>query len=195
MKPLVLDEVLPLAEYERVRPRLRPLFMTEKNRRRLAVGEHLTFLFENGQTLWYQVHEILRSEVISTEQAIQHELDTYNELLPTPGELSATLLIGYREAAERDAALRRITGLERHLWFVLGGRRQAARFDASQISADQISAVQFIRFPLGGIDPDEFIELASAGSAAVEVDHPQLAARALMKDALASALAEDLRKD
>ncbi len=195
MKPLTLDEVLPLAEYERVRPRLRPLFMTEKNRRRLAVGEHLTLLFENGQTLWYQVHEILRSEVISTEQAIQHELDTYNELLPAPGELSATLLIEYREPAERDAALRRITGLERHLWFVLGEKRQAARFDASQISPDQISAVQFIRFPLGGIDPRELIELASAGKLAVEVDHPQLAARALIKDALASALAEDLRND
>ncbi len=195
MKLLTLDEVLPLATYVRVRPRLRPLFMTEKDRRRLAVGEHLTFLFENGQTLWYQVHEILRSEAISAESAIRHELDTYNELLPAPGELSATLLIEYREPSERDAALRAIVGLERHLWFVIGEKRHAARFDASQISPDQISAVQFIRFPVGGIEPHQFIELASAGKVAIEANHPQLTARVLIKDVLASALAEDLRKD
>ncbi|MGD0076322.1 MAG: DUF3501 family protein [Candidatus Binataceae bacterium] len=195
MKPLTLTEVLPLADYERVRPRLRPLFMTEKDRRRLPVGEHLTFLFENGQTLWYQVHEILRSEAVSTEQAIQHELDTYNELLPAPGELSATLLIEYREPSERDTALRAIVGLERHLWLVLGEKRHGARFDASQISSDQISAVQFIRFPAGGIGQEEFIRLASAGKVAIEADHPHLAARAPIKDALASALAEDLRED
>jgi len=192
MKPLALGEVLSLADYNQVRPRLRPLFMTEKNRRRLAVGEHLTFLFENGQTLWYQVHEILRSEAINSRDAIQQELDTYNELLPAPGELSATMLIEYQEAAERDAALRRLVGLERHLWFVIGEKRHAARFDASQISADQISAVQFIRFPVGSVEPQEFVALAKSGGVAIEVDHAELSVRVPISEAVASALAEDL---
>jgi hypothetical protein len=195
VKPLGLNDVLSLLDYERVRPRLRPLFMHEKNRRRLAVGEHLTFLFENGQTLWYQVHEILRSENINAREAVQHELETYNQLLPKAGELSATLLIEYQDPAERDVALRKLVGFERHLWFVLGDKRQAARFDEGQISSEQISAVQFLRFPVGNIEPQEFIAQANAGKVAIVVDHPQLRVRGLIKDTLAASLAEDLRKD
>ena len=83
-------------------------------------------MFENRQTVWYQIQEILRTERIFEDAAINAEVETYNELLPRPGELFATLLIEYAEAAERDAELARLLGLERHLWMVLDGRRVAA---------------------------------------------------------------------
>ena len=158
-----------------MRPLLRPLFIAEKARRRLAVGEHLTLLFENRQTVWYQIEEMLRTERIFEDAAIKHEVETYNELIPRPGELFATLLIEYAEPAERDAALARLVGLERHLWMVLDGRRVGARFDERQMSPDQISAVQFIAFPLGA-DAGRFEKLAAAGKVAIEVDHPHLSA-------------------
>jgi len=192
MNPIRFEETLSLENYERVRDRLRPLFIHEKDRRRLAVGAHLTLLFENPQTVWYQVHEMIRVEKMTARDAIQHELDTYNELLPAPGELAATLLIEYTDPQERDAALRRLAGLERHLWFVLAGQRLPARFDDRQVSAGQVSAVQFLRFSLGGISADRFRELAGRGAAAIEADHPSLAARAVISGPLASALAEDL---
>jgi len=195
VKPVTLQEILPLAHYERVRPRLRALFIAEKDRRRLAVGEHLTLLFENGQTVWYQVHEMLRAERMTDDEAIQHEIDTYNELLPRPGELVATLLIEYAQPAERDEALHRLIGLERHMWLMIGEKRQKADFDTRQMAPDQVSAVQFVRFPLAGVDAREFAELANAGRVAVEVDHPHLSARAPITGAIAAALAEDLRKD
>ena len=193
MKKIEFNEILSLADYERVRNRLRPLFIHEKERRRLHVGSHLTFIFENSQTAWYQVEEMIRTEKIAERDAIQHEIDTYNELIPAPGELAATLLIEYADPDERDAALARLVGLERHLWLKLGEKKIAARFDDRQMSEERISAVQFVRFPLEGIDAARFLELAGKREAAVEADHPSLAARGEVSGLLAASLAEDLR--
>jgi hypothetical protein len=194
VKPISAHEVLPVTVYDRVRRILRPLCIAEKDRRRLAVGEHLTLLFENERTVWYQIHEILRAERIFEDAAVNHEIATYNELMPKPGELSATLLIEYADAVERDAALTALVGLERHFWIVIDGQRVGARFDLRQMSPDQISSVQFIAFPVGGVaDADRFGALAAAGRVAIEVDHPHLAARAKIDGALATALAAELR--
>ena len=193
MKTIAIDEILSLADYQRVRERLRPLFIHEKERRRLHVGSHLTLLFENAQTAWYQIEEMIRAEKMTQREAIAHEIDTYNELLPAAGELAATLLIEYAEPRERDAALVRLVGLERHLWLKAGGQRIAARFDARQMSEERISAVQFIRFSLEGMDAARFLELAGKGEVAVEADHPNLAARGEIGGLLAASLAEDLR--
>jgi hypothetical protein len=192
VKPVTLKEILPFEQYEILRPRLRPLFIAEKDRRRLTVCEHLTLLFENGQTVWYQVEEMLRTERISDEAGIRREIDTYNEILPHPGELAATMLIGFTDAKQRDQALRALVGLERHLWIRLGERREKARFDERQLSADRISAVQFTRFRLGGLDANEFLALAQAGKIGIEVDHPEIRGCASIEGALALTLAQDL---
>jgi uncharacterized protein DUF3501 len=193
LKQITMEEILALADYERVRNRLRPLFIHEKERRRLHVGSHLTFIFENAQTAWYQVEEMIRTERMTERDAIQHEIDTYNELLPAARELSATLLIEYTEPRERDAALQRLVGLERHLWLKIGANKIAARFDDRQMSEERISAVQFVRFALEGVDAARFLELAGKGEVAVEADHPSLAARGEISGLLAASLAEDLR--
>lgn len=196
MKPITAHEVLPVTVYERARTILRPLCMAEKDRRRLAVGDHLTLLFENRRTVWYQIEEVLRVERIFEDAQINHEIATYNELLPKPGELSATMLIEYSDDAERDAELKRLVGLERHLWIVIDRQRVAARFDEGQTSTREISSVQFIAFPLGGIvDADRFAELAAAGRITIEADHPHLAAKATVNGALGAALAVDLQPD
>jgi hypothetical protein len=193
LKPITFEETLSLADYERVRDRLRPLFIHEKERRRLHVGSHLTLLFDNAQTAWYQIHEMIRTEKMTQREAIQHEINTYNELTPAPGELAATLLIEYTDARERDAALARLVGLERHLSMKIGSQKVATRFDDRQMSPDKISAVQFVRFKLGGVDAALFLELAANGEVAIEANHPSLAARGEIAGLLASSLAEDLR--
>jgi hypothetical protein len=193
MKKISADEILGLADYERVRGRLRPLFIHEKERRRLHAGSHLTFIFENEQTGWYQIEEMIRSEKITDRATIQHEIDTYNELIPGAGELVATLLIEYPEADERDAALARLVGLENHVWLKVGAKKIAARFDERQVSEEKISAVQFVRFAIEGVDAAKLLELAGKGEVAVEADHPSLAARGEIRGLLAASLAEDLR--
>lgn len=192
MKPITSDEILTLRDYERVRSRLRPLFIHEKDHRRLAVGSHITLLFENSQTVWYQIQEMIRTEKLESPEAISHEIETYNELIPAGSEFSATMLIEYPDAEHRDAALRRLLGLENHLWIALGDRRERAVFDARQMSTDRISSVQFVRFPLGQVNREQFLALAGADKVAIVIDHPSLAARASIAGDLARALAEDL---
>lgn len=191
MKALTLGEILRLDDWERVRPLLRPLFVREKDRRRLGVGAHITLLFENAQTVWYQIEEMIRVERMADDELVQHEVDTYNELLPKTGELSATLFVEYPNAAERDVALRQLVGLEQHLWLRAGERRVAATLDASQIGTEQVSAVQFVRFTLPTSSREEFLAYAASGTLAIEVDHPALAASAPIIGQLARALAED----
>jgi hypothetical protein len=192
MKPIILKEILPYEQYEILRPRLRPLFIAEKDRRRLAVGENLTLLFENGQTVWYQVQEMIRTERITDEAAIRHEIDTYNELLPRPGEIAATMLLEFTDVSTRNSTLRALIDINRHLSISIGSRRQLARFDERQMDAQRVSSVQFVRFALGGIDSDEFFKLADAGQVAIELDHPHMRARAAISGAIAHALARDL---
>jgi len=195
MKAVQRAQILPFEQYEKLRALLRPLFIAEKSRRRLAVGEHISLLFENVQTVWYQVQEMLRTERIASEEGIEHELDTYNELLPGPNELAATMLIEFTEQAQRDENLRKLAGLENHLSLLIGERRQKARFDLRQVSTERVSSVQFLRFPVGGIDAQTFAARAAEGRIVVEVAHPQMAVRAPISGALAAALAEDLAQN
>ena len=191
MKKITQNEILSLEQWQKVRPVLRPLFIHEKERRRLAVGSHLSFLFENTATLWYQVEEMIRSEQLKDDAAIQHEIDTYNELIPARGEISATLLIEFVEAKERDAALRRLVGLEKHLSLKLGDRKVPLIFDERQMSSERVSSVQFVRFEVG-MEPDAFLSLAMEGKVAIQADHPNLGAEGRIGGDLARSLAEDL---
>lgn len=192
MKPIDIAQIVPFEQWERVRPILRPLFIHEKGRRRLPIGEHVTLLFENAQSVWYQIEEMLRVERITAEDAVRHEVETYNELIPREDELSATMLIEYPDAAERDLALKGLVGLDRHFRLVADGRSINAMFAGTQIGEDAVSSVQFVRFPLPRGLGANFVDLAQKGALAIEVDHPMLGARAPIGVALAHALHEDL---
>ena len=149
MKPVELSEIGDIADYELERKTLRPRMMALKDRRRIRVGDHLTFLFENRETVRYQIQEMMRIERIVDLAAIRHEVETYNELIPPPGGLAACLLIEYASAEERDAKLRELLGLEDHVFITVAGLPPSkATFDARQIASDRLSAVQYIRFHL-----------------------------------------------
>ncbi len=102
------------------------------------------------------------------------------------------MLIEFGETRERDAALRRLVGLEKHVWLRLGDRKIPAKFDTRQMSTERVSSVQFVHFD-ASIGADTFEELVEAGKVAIEIDHPNLAVSAAISGAFAHALVEDLR--
>ena len=172
MKPLAVSEISNIADYELERPTLRPKMIALKDRRRIRVGGHLTFLFENRETVRYQIQEMMRIERITELAAIRHEVDTYNELIPTSGELSACLLIEYELAAERDQRLRELRGLEDHVAIAVAGLPPSrARFDTRQISTDRLSSVQYLKFPL---TPEQCARWSTG--ARIVIDHPNMRA-------------------
>ena len=90
MKLLETSEILNLVEYEKVRGARRRRIVELKKARRVSVGRYLTFVFENRDTVWFQIQEMVRAERIVDEARIAEEVEDYNALLPQPGELAAT---------------------------------------------------------------------------------------------------------
>src|SRR5262249_7424824 len=104
IRPVSLDELLGLDRYEQIRNEFPRGIIELKRTRRLAVGDIITLVFENHDTVFFQVQEMMRAERITDLDAIREELEVYNALLPQPGELSATMLIEI--TAERDVERR-----------------------------------------------------------------------------------------
>jgi hypothetical protein len=183
MRPIAVSEIKNLVEYELERETWRPQVIALKDRRRIRVGDHLTFLFENRDTVRYQIQEMLRIERIVKPAEVAHEVETYNELIPAPGELSACLLIEYESPEERDVRLRELLGLENHVWLTAA----KARFDDRQISTDRISAVQYLKFPL---TPEQIAQFPSG--AKLVIDHPHYQGEHLLSPQELTELSADL---
>ena len=190
------DQILPIAEFTKQRPQLEREAIANATLRRVRLGGHLTFLFENHGSVAWQVQEMCRVEGITAASAVQHELDTYNALLPTRGEdgcaeLSATLLVEYTDETERGIALRALVGLHEHLYIEVAGERSAARFDDEQFNADRISSVQFVRFPLSAAAATALGELAKP--ARLLCTHPAHPAEVALGPVVRGALVGDLQ--
>ncbi len=142
MKPLVLEEIVDREKYAELRTSYRTAVIDYKRSRRLAVGENITLLFEDYETLRFQVQEMVWVEGIALPEKIQHEIDTYNELMPADHELSATLFIEITEAAKIRAALDRLIGVDEHVSLIVGDEHEAieidAQFDPKQMEEDRI---------------------------------------------------------
>jgi hypothetical protein len=182
MRPVRREELLEIPVYERSRPEIRAAVMDAKRRRRVTVAGVLTFLFENGATIRYQVQEMIRAERIAREADVLHELETYNELLGGPGELGVSLLVELPDPGERDRRLREWLALPRHVYLRLGnGERVRPTFDPRQVGTDRLSSVQYLRFDVRGEVP------VAAG-----VDLPGLAGETTLTDEQREALRQDL---
>ena len=188
MKPVERSEILDWVTYEERRAELRPLAIETKSARRIQVGDAFAFLFENRDTVRYQVQEMMRIERIVREPDIRHEIATYNELISGPGELSASLLIEYDTPEERNVWLRDLLGLENHVWVQIGNLPPArARFDTRQIATDRISSVQYIKF-LPGVEALKSIR----DGVRVFADHPKYNASTTLTSEQVNALATDV---
>ena len=184
MRPVRRDELMDYQSWEDVRAARRPSILDAKAARRVLLGEHLVFLFENRTTVWYQIQEMLRVEHIVREKDILHELHTYNELLGGPGELGVTLLIGVVEPELRAAKLSAWLDLVPTLYLELSdGTRVAPTWDERQVGEDRLSAVQYLKFDVRGEMP-----------VAVGCDHadPALYGRVALDEEARTALAMDL---
>ena len=172
MAKIARDSLMTLEAYARARDEFRARVMAHKKDRAIAVGEHLTLLFEDELTMRYQVQEMLRAEKIFEEEGIRDELDTYNPLIPDGANWKATMMIEYADVAERTRRLGQLVGIENRVWVqVAGGERvfAIADEDLERSSADKTSAVHFLRFELG---PELIAGLREGAALAMGVDHP-----------------------
>lgn len=182
MRKVERKEILDYETYDERRDAVRQEIMKIKADRRLHVGEYLTFLFENADTIRYQIQEMMRAERIVKESAILHEMETYNEILGDDGELGCCLLIEIDDPEERGVRLREWMGLQDHLYLRMeDGSKVRARYDSRQVGMDRLSSVQYLKFPVGSGIP------VGIGS-----DFPELEIETQLTDAQKQALKRDL---
>jgi hypothetical protein len=183
MRKVERSDILDFQTYGDRRESYRAHVLAEKAKRRVHVGEYLTFLFESTDTIAYQVQEMMRLEQIAREKDIRHEIDTYNQLLGGPGELGCTLLIEIADPAERDAKLRAWLDLPAHLYIELeAGHQVRAQWDKAQVGDTRLSSVQYVKFAVG-----------EHRLVAIGCDHPELTARAELTAEQRETLMADLR--
>jgi len=193
VRKVEVSEVLDLTAYEKVRPSVLEKMIKAKRPRRIHVGEILCFIFENRDTVLFQIQEMTRAERSVTEEAIAAEVEVYNELVPGENELSATLMIEIPSETSIRSELDRLIGIDEHVHLDVGGESVRATFDDKQFQEDRVSAVQYIRFPLGAelakrfCDPDVSVEL--------RVDHPNYAGKTAIEGEARASLIADLVAD
>jgi len=177
MSKVTRDEVTSRQAYESIRDEFRKSVMAQKAERRIHLGDYFTFLFENHDTVLYQIQEMIRAESLDSEPEIQHEIDTYNELIGDAGELGATLLIEIDDPDKRAVLLAAWIDLLGTFYIeTVDGRRIAPRFDARQVGRDRISSVHYLKFPIGDGVPRLVGCTHSSVSTSVELDPKQVAA-------------------
>jgi hypothetical protein len=198
MKKIDLSEVRNLVEYEKVRDSERARIIALKKPRRIAVGENLTFLFENRDTVLFQIQEMVRGERIVNDDRIREEVDVYNALIPETGELSATLFIEIPDLSRMGQeqvrqAVNRFQGLERDCVFLKLGDQPVvpARFEEGHSNEEKMAAVHYLRFALppsigaGLADPGQSLRLV--------VDHPRYRAEQEVPSETRAELLKDLQ--
>lgn len=191
MRPIERNEILPIGEYEAIRPHFRSRVIAEKKPRRVAVGEHLSAVFENRDSVLLQIQEMLRTERITSEAAIAHEIETYNDLVPGEGQLSVTVFVEIPEKEVRDTMLVDLAGLEDTMGldvdgvvFPARGKRPAGWIEG------RTTAVHYLKVTL----TPEAITAIRAGQArvALVVEHPRYETRAELGRTTIAALVADL---
>jgi hypothetical protein len=190
-RQLTRADILPLDEYVKIRRQRRSDISELKKRRRVAVGPFATFYFENFDTMWQQVQEMLYIER-GGEAQIADELAAYNPLIPQGAELVATVMFEIDDPARRARELARLGGIEHHAFIDVGGDRIRGEPDPTRENTSpegKASSVQFIRFPF---TPPQIAAFRAPGARVlVGFDHPNYGHIAAMPEPVRAALAHD----
>ncbi len=171
MRKLTHADIKDLREYEREREAFRAEIIAVKKRRRIALGDIVTIVFENAATMRFQIQEMARAERMLRDEQIAHELETYNELIPEDGELSSTLFI----EIDDDEALRywlpRLTNIEDHVMIVVDDDVvRAQEQNAERLTRDDItSTVHYLKFAFTADQQRAFAD----ARVRIVIDHPE----------------------
>lgn len=185
------DSLMTLEAYAKARNQFRADVMEHKKNRNVALGDHVTLLFEDELTIRYQLQEILRVEKIFEETGIEEELEAYNPLIPDGSNWKATMLIEYPDVIERALMLAQLKGIERHVWVTVAGYAKVyaiADEDLERENDEKTSAVHFLRFELSA---SERQALHSGATLEMGIDHPVYSARTIVMANTRNALLKD----
>ncbi len=184
-------DILAPQDYAARRAELRKRLISRKDKRRVEVGPFATFYFENYDTMWLQVHEMLHIEKGGAQQ-IAGELEAYNPLIPQGSELIATLMLEIEDPQRRDRLLRQLAGIEETVSMGVDGVRIRAvptEYEDRTTPDGKTSSVHWLRFPFS---PESAAKFKSDDSRVVlEIAHPNYGHMAVLRSEIRAELASD----
>ena len=190
MRKVCLEDLAGPQRYGEMRDEFRRRTIELKRHRRVSVGDRVTLVFENFDTVLFQTQEMLHVERIIDLDRVREELEVYNELLPGENELSATLLIEITDQPRIAEELRRLIGIDEHVALRVGERTFPAQFEPGRSTEEKLSAVQYVRFRL---TPEAVAEFVSGDvPVGIDVDHPSYRASTALDAGQRASLAADL---
>ncbi|MCY0878608.1 MAG: DUF3501 family protein [Firmicutes bacterium] len=169
MKPLTLDDIESIEAYEKHRQEVRQRIIEIKRVRRIALGPRVSLVFENRETMRFQVQEMCRIERITDPRLVQQEVDVYNDLLPEGLAIGATLLIEVTQEDDMPAVLKELSGLEETIWLRYGEFAIHAEAEPGRSTEEKTSTVHYLTFRFSPAARDA---LADALSVRVFAEHP-----------------------
>ncbi len=193
MQKIVRGDVKDLVQYEQARDEMRHRLIALKRPRRVPLGGRLTFLFENRETVLFQIQEMIRTERMVDEEKIREEIEVNNELIPGERELSATMFIEVDEPGRIREVLDRFQGIDRGevVYFQIGERLNVPGiFEGGRSKEDKISAIHYVKFPFSEPARDAFLDIRLPVE--LVVDHPRYKERAKIDGETRRSLMGDL---
>ncbi len=187
------ENLMTLEAYAKVRDSSRAGVIAYRKQRSVALGEHVTLLFEDETTIRRQIQEMLHIEKIFDETGIQSEIEAYLPLVPDGSNWKATMLIEYPDVHERKRELARLMGVEDRMFVEVEGHGRVyaiADEDLDRETDEKTSAVHFVRFEFSKLARD-----AVRAGAVVKIgcDHKHYPAHMTIAPETLALLAGDLR--
>ena len=191
MRKLTVDDITDLRAYERERAEFRASIIALKQDRRIHLGELMTVVFENRETMRFQIQEMARAERMLTDEQIAMEVAVSNGLLPDDGELTATLFLELTSDALLREWLPKLVGLQHHVSLDVAGVAVPAReIDEERLTREDetTSSVHYLRF---AVTPEQRAAF-TAGPVTLRIDHPEYRAETVLTEGSRRSLAADL---
>jgi hypothetical protein len=190
-KRLTKEDILPLEEFTKIRSQKRQETIEIKKNRRVSLGAEATLFFENFDTLWWQIQEMLYIEK-GGEAQMEDELLAYNPLLPQGQELVATFMIEIDDPDRRAHILGKLGGIERHLCLRFAGHTLTAMPEEGADRTTESGKTSAIHFVHWAFTKDQISDFSKAHQdIIVEITHPDFTFKTLMPEPVRQALQGD----
>ena len=189
MQKLTTADIKDMREYERERDAFRAEIIATKKKRRFALGEIMTIVFENTATMRFQIQEMARAERILKDEQIAHEVETYNQLIPDPGELSGTLFIEINDNDALREWLPKLVGIQDHVAIAVGDDLVRAQAEDTErlTREDTTTTVHYLKFAFTAEQQEAFAN----ATVRIVIDHPAYGADVTLDDEQRQELAGD----
>jgi hypothetical protein len=192
-KTITRRDLIPIDTYRKGRNEYLQKMIAYKNERRVKLAEHVSLLFENRNTVFFQIQELVNSEDLTDPEELDEYIEIYSGMLPNEHELSATLFIELDHQERLAELLVKLKGIEHHLTLTVGNEPIQAVFEEVHDDREFTTSVHYLKFPMTNTAKNLLLsEAAESLSITLNLTHPHLLEKVLLPPACIRSLQKDL---